>query len=374
MILAQQLQYLESNYGALAINLTFENIHTDATAADLFRLFLIRQHCCENLDAYEKILEFESMFLCNCFCNCNEGKSISNGQSTSVTNTIYDSCNSIHDPCGKDYDSVEFNTDSGIDINNELDQFCKKSQPVCSECVDKNQILLYMNLIIKHYLSSNSDNELNLPANIKNDVIERLISIQERAMDENGHFFDCQQICQSDRFLFQQVKNEVRESLEHDLFVRFYVKLNEYFAARAQGRDVVKCTNTNCDAFGPLVTITNNYPKNKDDHFLKSSASLASLEKLQMYRKHESLDLLPKISYYKKSAESMYQFDTRSKSRIVLNDSAIFEMKATRDDVISSKNIKNGGRKNGFLSFFRNLTHHRKASKFTENDVIGVNS
>eukprot|EP00121_Abeoforma_whisleri_P016162 Awhi_evm1s14841 len=341
MISAQQLQYLENNYGALAINLTFEDIHTDAKAADLFRLFLIRQHCCENLDAYEKILEFESMFLGNCLCKKDKFNhkrirtSYCESTSAAEVNAMCDSCNTVHDSCTSDCDSAGFNSDSGIDTNCNYDikkfKYCNESQPTCSECVDKNRILLYMNQIIKHYLSTNSDNELNLPANIKNDVIQRLVSIQERVMDENGHFFDCQQICQ------------IRESLEHDLFVRFYVKLNEYFAARAQGHDVVKYSNVDCDAFGPLVSITNNNSKSKDNHFIKTSASLASLEKLQMYRTHESLDLLPKNNYYQKSVESMFQFDTRTKSRIALNDSAIFEMKATRDDFVCPKNIKIGG-------------------------------
>eukprot|EP00121_Abeoforma_whisleri_P001257 Awhi_evm1s1122 len=196
MLLAHQLLYLENEYQTHAANLTFENIHTDTKVAHLFRLFLIRQYCSENLDAYEKIIEYENMFFCNC--------------SSSPESNSIDQQNPTF--------TVIWSNDCSINSSSELE--------VC-DCADRNQIYSCMTDIIKQFINSTSKYELNLPATVKSAFIERLVSMQERAIDDDRHCFTPQRYVKKDRFLFEQVKVEVRSILENDLFQRFVVDINK---------------------------------------------------------------------------------------------------------------------------------------------------
>eukprot|EP00121_Abeoforma_whisleri_P007051 Awhi_evm1s6426 len=235
-----QLQYLEENYGALAANLTFESVHTDDRVANCFRLFLMRQYCCENYDCYEKILEFEDMFLCSCAYTCSNSYYRYNGFNDCPTSS-----------------SSEFSIDSSNDSS--------------TDSID----------------SSKGEREVNLSAKVKNDLIRSLITIQERSTifeDDVSHSSDAygQEVFESDRFLFAQAKSEVRAVLEHDLFIRFLVDLSTQFATfRVVKRN--KSLDTSSSSCKGI-----NHTKN-----LRLVKSSASLEKLQMHRKHESLDLLP---------------------------------------------------------------------------------
>eukprot|EP00121_Abeoforma_whisleri_P002961 Awhi_evm1s2659 len=286
MFSAQQLQYLENNYGALAVNLTFENIHTDATVANLFRLFLIRQYCCENLESYEKILEFENMFNCRCI-------SASHGYED-PHNAVFDFCSSMS-ISSNDSDSMASTTSSDCES-------IRSSTQICGKCTDKNQIIRSMLYIIKQFISSNGESEVHLPAKIKNDLLQRFASIQGRPSNINSpssSFRICmhmhsKQLYLSDRFLFEKVKLEVRKILERDLFERFLVDVTTGFNAC----DHIEAKRTDSlDTFAPLMTSLNfmnhrNCNENSEkDYSLKHSVSLASLEKLQMFKTHDSLDL-----------------------------------------------------------------------------------
>eukprot|EP00121_Abeoforma_whisleri_P008333 Awhi_evm1s7649 len=130
----------------------------------------------------------------------------------------------------------------------------------------------------------------------------RFDSIQESAIaknvDKNGSSFSksCQQLFASDRYFFEKVKLEVRSNLKNDLFARFIVDLTNAYSHI--GKQTKRAYSL--DTFTPLISIGNHRSKNlqsRDDY----SASLASLEKLQMYDTHDSLDLLPNLKYINQS-------------------------------------------------------------------------
>eukprot|EP00121_Abeoforma_whisleri_P015084 Awhi_evm1s13906 len=289
--LKHQLQYLEKNYGSLAANLNFESIHKDTTVANYFRLFLSGQFCCEILDCYEKILEYESLFRCSCQLRDNTDNfqtSTSADHSTSNKKTVITN----------NYDIAKVNSEHLHDI-----------VPICSNCTDRDQILMCLNYIIKEFLSE-GEREVNLPAKIKSKIKQKLVILQKRdssCSNDIVYAFDREEFYLIDQFLFAQVKDEVRELLEQDLFKRFSVDLYENFKAIPSVPHKLATRADSFDAIENRLTYkTNILTRNscnsnahRDDRSIRSSASLTHLP---IYRRQYLLDMHPGLKTEKPSA------------------------------------------------------------------------